>query len=552
MYAESAAKKTNFSEIFKLKQIFGKISKYAMCDAALSCEAKSLYSVLVCYAGNRQFAYPTVETLCRNLNIGKERLRTILFELISHGYIKVGKMKSYGNFERNTYDIVSCPPKYEKEPQNERDTVYYERIRKDGIQSCCYGIIPQSVMLDAKIDITAKGIYAYLCSFSGNTNTAYPTVKNMCYHLHICENTYRKYMRQLIKSGYVRVIQHKDNGRFSECEYILTGHPNADRTTSYTAKAGQTATAKKTPVTINRITVPMFRTETNDIPAFEPAYNNIDSIDIIADVQSAQGLDEHACITNLIPPGAEQYGTTPPITLPSTTIPTTNTNSANTNSFNITLQNFSIPQIANSYPKNKINKKNIQARVNQSDVNLNHISAKKDGLTTNIAKNKDAIYKDLLNNKSINPQYLQNKEFTRIIIDILSQYTTPCTSDYWHKTILTCLSQMLFNSGHSENQKYNPLKVANMINSHIVVSYNSVSFDSWLEEFEKSFNKSVQNPNVSKNIVSDFPYAKRSIWDFLVHYVSQKDKSGLSDKRSSFDVDEFFNKAVLRANRKFS
>lgn len=42
-----------------------------------------------------------------------------------------------------------------------------DKIRSIGINQKGYGNIPKMVMLDQELDIKAKAVYAYFCSFTG-------------------------------------------------------------------------------------------------------------------------------------------------------------------------------------------------------------------------------------------------------------------------------------------------------------------------------------------------------------------------------------------------
>lgn len=76
-----------------------------------------------------------------------------------------------------------------------------------------YGLMPKIVMVDRNLSIPAKAIYAYLVTFAGTTQEAYPSVKKMCYDLGISkEETLRKHLKQLIDFGYVEKRQERKNG----------------------------------------------------------------------------------------------------------------------------------------------------------------------------------------------------------------------------------------------------------------------------------------------------------------------------------------------------
>lgn len=542
--------------------IFGRISKHVMTDTSLSCEAKALYGTFIIYGWKNNIAYPAIETLVRQLNIGKEKFRTILWELINQGYIKKGKMKSinFPNFQRNTYQIVACPPKYESEPKNERDIEAYEKIKADGIQSYAYGIVPQFVMADSKLSIEAKAIYLYLCAFAGNTNTAYPTEKAMRNALKMSENTYRKYLNELIKAGCVQVIHHRDFGKFSENEYELIGHPNASVGSNYNtnmAWKNKNETSKKSPSTKNPTIVHSFdngtEPEKTSMPVPSKTPQNIDIIETanMNEVEINVNKSETPLVKQSILPPFQKppYLKIPTIEEPSTEKPTTKTNNEKTNNFK-TNTSTAPNRSANPISK-KTNKKNTPKSVNQSAFTLNqqHANKKTSGLIDSPNYDKNFILQDLFERNAINPDFLTDQDTAKIIVNMLTSGMKPYTSEYWHRTIITALSQMLYSGGNPNDRRYNPFKVADLINAHIKTSSydKSVSFDGWFQEFEKAFNKSVQRQSVSQNITYPIPYAKRSIWDFLVHYVSQNEKTGSPEKQSSFDIDAWFKKASDKA-----
>lgn len=90
-----------------------------------------------------------------------------------------------------------------------------------------YGLIPKKIMVDDRLDIEAKAIYAYLMSYAGAGETAYPSVSLMLKHLKISEKTYYKYFRQLTNSGYIKVTQAKSgDNKFMNNIYEIVADPD--------------------------------------------------------------------------------------------------------------------------------------------------------------------------------------------------------------------------------------------------------------------------------------------------------------------------------------
>lgn len=96
-----------------------------------------------------------------------------------------------------------------------------DQLKVKGINSAGFGIIPKLLTQDRSICIGAKGLYAYFCSYAGAGSTCFPTRKKICYDLGISNDTLGKYLKNLVRRGYIEVEQIKENGRFSHNVYTL-------------------------------------------------------------------------------------------------------------------------------------------------------------------------------------------------------------------------------------------------------------------------------------------------------------------------------------------
>lgn len=94
-------------------------------------------------------------------------------------------------------------------------------LKSADINSAGYGIIPKLVMQDSELDIGAKAVYAYFCSFAGAGDTCFPSRDKICLDLGVSKNTITKYITQLVRRGYIGVEQSKGNGRFANNVYTL-------------------------------------------------------------------------------------------------------------------------------------------------------------------------------------------------------------------------------------------------------------------------------------------------------------------------------------------
>jgi hypothetical protein len=89
-----------------------------------------------------------------------------------------------------------------------------------------FGIVYKRVMIDEKLSIESKAIYAYLCTFAGNKNIAYPSESLICCHLRIGRNRFYKYLKELKDAGYIIIHKHKDkNNQFQNNVYEIVGEP---------------------------------------------------------------------------------------------------------------------------------------------------------------------------------------------------------------------------------------------------------------------------------------------------------------------------------------
>lgn len=89
-----------------------------------------------------------------------------------------------------------------------------------------YGQIAKLIMTDKDLTIEAKAIYAYLCSFSGGGNQAFPSIQKMCADLRITPKRFYKHFEYILDKGYIIKEQHQDDfGQFTkniyEIVYIL-------------------------------------------------------------------------------------------------------------------------------------------------------------------------------------------------------------------------------------------------------------------------------------------------------------------------------------------
>lgn len=207
---------------------FGILPKYVMLDTDLTLEAKALYAYFCSLAGNGQTAFPGRDTILHDLGISKNTFYKHFALVLEHGYITSRQTRKGDGFGGNIYTIMSNPKKFAEPPVNESDAGTYSKISFHGVKSMGYGIVPRSVMIDTRLDIKAKGIYAYFCAYSG-AGCAFPERDNILYHLSVGKDAYYRYYRQLTSCGYIESRQRKC-GHFSVNDYYLIDNPNPEET----------------------------------------------------------------------------------------------------------------------------------------------------------------------------------------------------------------------------------------------------------------------------------------------------------------------------------
>ena len=97
------------------------------------------------------------------------------------------------------------------------------------VMSLGYGLCPQMVFRDARLEPGAKAIYGYLASFAGVGMTAFPSQRLMLEELKMSRPTYSKHLKQLQAYGYVKVERRKNSrNEYMSNVYELVREPMID------------------------------------------------------------------------------------------------------------------------------------------------------------------------------------------------------------------------------------------------------------------------------------------------------------------------------------
>lgn len=227
---------------------YGIICKYPMQDIDLDISAKAIYALLCALAGNDHSVFPSRDKILGWLGMGRDRYNSGMKQLKEQGYILVEQVKSSGSrFAHNSYTIISNPKKFvDQKLDSDGGELTFGYT---GLKSAGYGMLPRMVMFDQRLSCTAKVIYAYLASFSGAGQVAFPKTEMIRRHLGLSKDTFFKHMKQLVETNYISRVQRHINGRLASNSYHLNDCPDTESADQKHTVAIQTQCPKK-PATV--------------------------------------------------------------------------------------------------------------------------------------------------------------------------------------------------------------------------------------------------------------------------------------------------------------
>lgn len=265
---------------------YGSIPKLVMIDPDLSYKAKAIYAYLCSLAGNGVTAFPGRDTILHALSMNKDTYYIHFKALTAAGYISVAqqKEKAQGRFMHNVYTLERNPKKLQDYQPEEGEGG--ARLRSRGVKAAGYGDIPRTVMTDPRLSIKAKALYAYLSSFAGAGDVAFPAQKTLIYHMGISAHTYNRAMKELLACNYIEVTQRAENGRFSCCDYYIVPNPDEEKGRAEIERRAQLAADRKPPVKKAERRKPTTRIGKSSKPvavqAVQPYGQNSDTVKPIA------------------------------------------------------------------------------------------------------------------------------------------------------------------------------------------------------------------------------------------------------------------------------
>ena len=182
----------------KMEKQYGLVVREILQNKDLSIDAKGLYVYLAARAGNKYTCYPTIATICKDLDICESTFHNLKNELIEHKIISITKTGT-GFSKQNIYNLLIKANKG-------------------------YGMVYLDTLTDSSISIKSKAIYGLIASFGGADRLAHPLVKVICKCLKICRNTYFKYVKKLKELEIINIKQVHRDGRFANCYYYFNGN----------------------------------------------------------------------------------------------------------------------------------------------------------------------------------------------------------------------------------------------------------------------------------------------------------------------------------------
>ena len=86
-----------------------------------------------------------------------------------------------------------------------------------------YGTVTKESMQDRNLTIGSKAVYAYLCSFAGGKDEAYPSLSKMSYDLNTSRRTLQTHIKCLVENEYIEIEKYRysKSQQFANNHYIL-------------------------------------------------------------------------------------------------------------------------------------------------------------------------------------------------------------------------------------------------------------------------------------------------------------------------------------------
>lgn len=88
-----------------------------------------------------------------------------------------------------------------------------------------YGRVYKAVMTDERLSLTAKAIYAYLCSYTGSKSIVFPSRARILSELKLSKNTYYEHFNKLVELDYITIEKRKNF--LNRNQYVINDNPSS-------------------------------------------------------------------------------------------------------------------------------------------------------------------------------------------------------------------------------------------------------------------------------------------------------------------------------------
>lgn len=105
------------------------------------------------------------------------------------------------------------------------NTTEGDLLQVEGVMSQGYGIMPKVVMRDRRLTVDAKAIYAYMVSFAGAGQTAFPKRATILADLCMSKTSFYKHFQLLLEHDYIRINRQKRGNLLGRNIYTLVMTP---------------------------------------------------------------------------------------------------------------------------------------------------------------------------------------------------------------------------------------------------------------------------------------------------------------------------------------
>ena len=106
--------------------------------------------------------------------------------------------------------------------EEDDDQVAY--VQMEGVLSDGFGPIALKAMRDTRLNVTAKGIYAYMVALTGGGQAVLPGWERVLEELGISKSTYYRHRRSLVDLGYVKISRENGNpatGQLPKTTFVI-------------------------------------------------------------------------------------------------------------------------------------------------------------------------------------------------------------------------------------------------------------------------------------------------------------------------------------------